>query len=59
VTDPLDELLAAARWSAPAQVRPPGVAAVRRIVRRRRIGTVVAFSVALVSIVATVLVIAH
>ena len=54
MTDQLQELFAAARTRALAEVRPPGAAVARRIVRRRRIGTSVAAAVALVSVAAAV-----
>lgn len=51
MTDQLAELFAAARSSALAEVRPPGIEAAHQAVRRRRIGTPVAAAVALVSVV--------
>jgi hypothetical protein len=54
VTDQLEDIFAAARRDALAEVRPPGTAAARRTVRRRRAATAVAAGTALLSIVTAV-----
>lgn len=57
MTDQFEELFAAARSAALAQVRPPGAVTARQTVRRRRIGATMTAAVVLVSAVTAVAII--